>query len=79
MDVAPGRRRHLLDEGQHFCIAARLVLRDQPRKDSGVVIDDGVRDRKTSVSRHHWDRFGKARRNGDGDGRLLYTVQREIG
>src|SRR5450755_1888105 len=49
MDVAPGRRRYLLDEGQHFCIAARLVLRDQPRKDSGVVIDDGVRDQPRTL------------------------------
>jgi hypothetical protein len=49
MDVAPGRRRHLLDEGQHFCIAARLLLRDQPRKDTGVVIDDGVRDQPRTL------------------------------
>jgi hypothetical protein len=34
----------------------------------------GCARRKTSVSRHHWNRFGKARRNGDG--RLLYTVQK---
>jgi hypothetical protein len=29
--------------------------------------------RKTSVFRHHWNRFGKARRNGDG--RLLYRCK----
>ena len=49
MDVPPGRRRHLLNEGQHFCIAARLVFRDQPRKDRGVVIDDGVRDQPRTL------------------------------
>jgi hypothetical protein len=49
MDVAPGRRRHFLDEGHHFCIAGRLVLSDQPRKDSGVVIDDGVRDQPRTL------------------------------
>src|ERR1035438_5241525 len=31
--------------------------------------------RKTSVFRHHWSRFGKARRNGDG--RLLYGAKRD--
>jgi len=32
----------------------------------------GCARRKTSVFRHHWNRFGKARRNGDG--RRLYSV-----
>src|SRR5450631_2972307 len=31
--------------------------------------------RKTSVFRHNWNRFGKARRNGDG--RRLYGVKRD--
>src|ERR1039457_2076348 len=35
----------------------------------------GCARRKTSVFRHHWNRFGKARRNGDG--RRLYGVKRD--
>src|SRR3954467_6604929 len=35
----------------------------------------GCARRKTNVSRHHGNRFGKARRNGDG--RLLYGAKRD--
>ena len=44
MDVAPSRRGHLLDYGQRFRGAGRLVLRDQPGQDGGIVIDDGICD-----------------------------------
>ena len=49
MDVAPRRRRHLLDQHQGFRVSARLVLREQPRQDGGVVVDDGVGDQPCAL------------------------------
>lgn len=45
MDMAPGGRRHLLQQHQDLGIQAGLVLFQQPRQDGGVVIDDGIGDR----------------------------------
>jgi hypothetical protein len=49
VDVAPRRRRQLLDQRQGFRVATRLVLREQPRQDGGVVIDDRVRDQPRAL------------------------------
>ena len=48
-DVAPRRRRHLFDKRQHLRVAARLALREQPRQDGGVVVDDGVGDQPCAL------------------------------
>jgi hypothetical protein len=49
VDVAPRRRRQLRDQRQGFRVAARLILREQPRQDGGVVIDDRVRDQPRAL------------------------------
>jgi hypothetical protein len=49
VDVAPLRRRHLLDQRQGFRVSARLVLREQPRQDGGVVVDDRIRDQPRAL------------------------------
>ena len=49
VDVAPRRRRHLLDQRHGFRVAARLVLREQPRQDGGVVVDDRVGDQPRAL------------------------------
>jgi hypothetical protein len=49
VDVAPRRRRHLPDQRQGFRVFARLVLREQPRQDGGVVVDDRIRDQPRAL------------------------------
>jgi hypothetical protein len=49
VDVAPRRRRHFLDQRQGFRVSARLVLREQPRQDGGVVVDDRIRDQPRAL------------------------------
>ena len=49
VDVAPCRRRHLLDQRQGLRVSARLVLRQQPRQDGGVVVDDRVGDQPRAL------------------------------
>jgi hypothetical protein len=43
-DVPLGRWRYLGDECEYLSIAARLVLRQQPRQDGRVVVDESVGD-----------------------------------
>ena len=49
MDVSPRRRRDFCNYGQGFRILVCLVPGKQPRQDSGVVIDDGVRDQPRTL------------------------------
>jgi len=49
MDVSPRRRRDFGNYGQGFRILVCLVPGKQPRQDSGVVIDDGVRDQPRTL------------------------------
>jgi hypothetical protein len=49
MDMAPRRRRDLLDHGEGFQTRARPVLDQQSRQDGGVVVDDRVRDQPCTL------------------------------
>ena len=49
MDVAPRRWRDLLDHGQGLRVPTRLVPREQPREDRGIVVDDGVGDQPRAL------------------------------
>jgi hypothetical protein len=49
MNMAPGRRRNLLDHGESFHTRARPVLGQQSRQDGRVVVDDRVRDQSRAL------------------------------